>query len=125
MEGLMLKLKPILWPPDVENQLTGKDPDSGKDGGQEKRWVTEDEMVGWHHWLNGHEFAQTRGDSEGQGSLACCSPWGRKELDMSTLEVMYYYYPWPLDHCSEQQTAVLELEPVSSSQRLPLCDTMT
>ena len=57
------------------------DPDDGKDWGQEEKWVTEDEMVGWHHRLNGHEFEQTLGDSEGQGSLAWCSPWGRKELD--------------------------------------------
>ena len=54
---------------------------AGKDGQQEKKVVTEDEMVGWHHGLNGHEFEQTPGDSEGQGSLACCSPWDRKELD--------------------------------------------
>ena len=54
---------------------------AGKDGQQEKKGVTEDEMVGWHHRLNGHEFEQTPGDSEGQGSLACCSPWDRKELD--------------------------------------------
>ena len=64
---------PILWPPDVKSWLTGKDPDAGKDWRQEKG-MTEDEMVGWHHWLNGHEFEQTLEDSEGQGSLACCSP---------------------------------------------------
>ena len=69
---------PILWPPDAKSRLIGKDPDAGKDWGQEKG-VTEDEMVGWHHWLNGHEFEQTLGDGEGQGSMACCSPWGRKE----------------------------------------------
>ena len=60
---------PILWPPDAKNQLIGKDPDDGKDWGQEEKRVTEDETVGWHHWLNGHEFEQTPGDSEGQGSL--------------------------------------------------------
>ena len=63
----MLKLK--LWPPDVKGQLTGKDPDAGKVWGQEKKGATEDEMVGWHHWINGHEFEQTQGDSGGQGSL--------------------------------------------------------
>jgi len=73
---------PILWPPDAESQFIGKDPDAGKDWGHEKG-VTEDEMVGWHHWLNGHEFEPTSGNSEGQGSLACCSPWGHKELDMT------------------------------------------
>ena len=65
---------PILWPPDVKNQLIGKDTDAGKDWGQEEKGVTEDEMVGWHHRLTGHEFEQTPGDGEGQGSLVCCSP---------------------------------------------------
>ena len=72
---------PILWPPDGKSWLTGKDPDAGKDWGQEEKGMTEDEMVGWHHWLNGQEFEQTSGDSEGRGSLACCSPWGYKELN--------------------------------------------
>ena len=67
----------------MKSQLTGKDLDAGKDGGQEGKRVTEDEMVGWHHRLNGHKFEQTLGDCEGQGSLACCSPWGRKETDMT------------------------------------------
>ena len=71
---------PILWSPDAKSQLIGKDTDAGKDWGQE---VTQDEMIGWHHWLNGHEFEQTQGDSEGQGSLVCCSPWGCKEWDMT------------------------------------------
>ena len=74
---------PILWPPDVKSWLTGKDTDAGKDWGQEKKGVTEGEMVGRHYWLNGHEFEQTPGDGEGQGSLVCYSPWGRKESDMS------------------------------------------
>ena len=73
---------PILWPPDMKSQLFGKNPDPGKDWGQEEKQVTEDEMVGWHHWPNGHEFEQTLGDSEGQGSLTCYSPWGHKEWDM-------------------------------------------
>ena len=67
---------PILWPPDVKSRLIGKDSDAGKDWGQEEKWVTEDEMVGWHHWLNGYEFEQTPGDSGGQGSLACCRSTG-------------------------------------------------
>ena len=58
-----------------------KDPDAGKDGGQKEKGATEDEMAGWPHWLNGHEFEQTPGDGEGQGSLACCSPWSCKESD--------------------------------------------
>ena len=73
---------PVLWPPDVKSWRIGKDPDAGKDWGQEK-WVTEDETVGWHHWLNRCEFEQTPGDGEGQGSLLCYSPWGRKESDMT------------------------------------------
>ena len=72
---------PVHRPPDVKSQLIGKDLDAGKDWGQEEKGVTEDEMVGWHHWLNGHEFEQILWDGEGQGSLACCSPWGHKELN--------------------------------------------
>ena len=73
---------PILWPPDVKNWLNGKDPDAGKDWRWEEKGMTEDEMVGWHHWLNGHEFVQAPGVDNGQGSLACCSPRGHKESDM-------------------------------------------
>ena len=70
---------PILWPSAVKNWPIWKDPDSGKDWVQEEKGVTEDEMVGWHHQLNGCEFEQTLGDSEGQGNLVCCSPWGHKQ----------------------------------------------
>ena len=72
---------PVLWPPDVKNWLIGKDPDAGKDWRQEEKEMTEDEMVGWHHWLNGHEFEQALGVGDEQGSLVCCSPWGRQESD--------------------------------------------
>ena len=72
---------PILWPTDAKSQLIGNNPDAGKDWGQEEKRTTEDEMVGWHHRLNGHEFEQTLEDGEGQGSLVCCSPWGCEELD--------------------------------------------
>ena len=65
---------PILWPTDVKNWLIGKDPDAGKDWRQEEKGTTEDEMVGWHHWLLGQEFEQAPGVGDGQGSLACCSP---------------------------------------------------
>ena len=75
---------PILWPPDAKNWLSGKDPDAGKDWRQEKG-MTEDEMVGCHHRLNGHEFEWTLGVGDGQGGLACCSPWGCKESDMTEL----------------------------------------
>ena len=71
---------PMLWLPDVKNRLIGKDPDAGKDW-RWKKGTTEDEMVGWHHRRNGHEFEQALGVGDGQGGLACCSPWGRKESD--------------------------------------------
>ena len=71
----------MLWPPDAKGKLFGKDPDAGKDWRQEEKGMTEDDMVGWHHWLNGHEFEKTLGDSERQRSLVCCSPWGHKESD--------------------------------------------
>ena len=69
---------PILWPPDAKSQFIGKDPDAGKDWRQEKKGTAEDEMVGWHHRLNGHEFEQAPGDGEGRGNLARCSPWVTK-----------------------------------------------
>jgi len=75
----------LMWRADPleKTQLIGMDPNARKDWGQEEKGVAEDEMVGWHHWLNGHEFEQTPGDTEGQGSLACWSWWGCKELDMT------------------------------------------
>ena len=76
----MLKLKLQYFGYQMQ-RLIGKHPDSGKDWRQEEKGTTEDEMVGWHHWLNGHEFEQALGVDDGQGSLAYCSPWGRKELD--------------------------------------------
>ena len=74
---------PVLWPPDAKSWLIRKDPDAGKDWRQEEMGMTEDEMVAWHHQLKGHEFEQTLGDGEGQGSMVCGSPWGRKESDMT------------------------------------------
>jgi len=76
---------PLFWLPDVTSQLIGKVSDAGKDWRQEEQGATEDETVGWHHWLNGHEFEQTLGDSEGQGSLVCFSSQSCKELDMTEL----------------------------------------
>ena len=73
----------ILWPPVANSRLIGKDPDVGKDWEQKEKWATEVEMVGQHHQINGHEFEQTLGDSEGQGSLACCGPWDCKESAMT------------------------------------------
>ena len=74
---------PVLWPPHVKSWLIGKDSDAGKDWGQEEKGMTEDEMAGWHHGLNGPEFEWTPGVGDGQGGLACCDSWGRKESDMT------------------------------------------
>ena len=72
---------PVLWPPHAKSWLIGKDPDAGRDLGQEEKGTTEDEMAGWHHRLNGHESEWTPGDGDGQGGVACCDLWGCKELD--------------------------------------------
>jgi len=92
---------PILWPPDAKSWLIGKDPDAGKDWRREEKGTTEDEMVGWHHQLNGHEFEQTPGVGDGQGGLECCSPCGHKELD--TTEQLNWTEEYgdkePLVHC--------------------------
>ena len=72
---------PVLWPPDAKSCLIGKDPDAGRDWGREEKRMTEDEMAGWHHRLNGHGFVWTPGVGDGQGGLACCDSWGRKESD--------------------------------------------
>ena len=74
---------PILWPPDGKSWLTRKNPDGGKDWRQKEKGMTEDEMVGRHRWLNGHEFEQAPGIGDGQGSPVCWSPWGSKESDMT------------------------------------------
>jgi len=81
--GKIVAEAPILWPPDAKKWLTGKDPDVGKDWRQEEKGLTEDEMVGWHHQFNGHEFEQTLGDGEGQEGMVCCSPRGQKETQLS------------------------------------------
>ena len=84
LKGLMFEAEtPILWPSDLKSWLIWKDPDAGKDWGQEENGTTEDEMIGWYHWLNGHEFGWTLGVGDGQGGLACCSSWG-KELDRTS-----------------------------------------
>ena len=84
---------PILWPPDAKSWLIGKDPDAGKDWNQEEKAATEDEMVGWHHQLNGHELEQALGVGDGQGRLVCCSPWGCKESNSTlTTEQQYTYF---------------------------------
>ena len=79
LEGMMLKLK--LWPPHAKSWLIGKDSDAGRDWGREDKGTTEDEMAGWHHWLDGRESEWTPGVGDGQRGLACCDSWGRKESD--------------------------------------------
>ena len=84
LEGLMLKLNlQYKGPPDMKSRLIGKDPNAGKDWKEEEKGVTENEMIGWHHQLSGHEFEQTPRDSEGQRSLACCSLCSSEESDMT------------------------------------------
>ena len=88
---------PVFWPPDANNWCIGKDPDAGKDWRQEEKGKTEDEMVGWHHQPNRHEFEQAPGVGDGEGSIACCSPWGHKELDTTEQLNWYMEYgniPW-------------------------------
>ena len=83
---------PIFWPSDLKSWLTGKAPDAGRKCGQEEKGATEDKMVGWYHWLNGHESEQTQRDSDGQRSLACCSSWGRRVgHDLDTEQQSYYF----------------------------------
>ena len=85
---------PIIWSPVAKNWLTGENPDAGKHWRQEEKGMTEDEIVGWHHQLNGHEFEQAPGVGDGQGSLACCSPWGHKDSytteQLSSTNSFYY-----------------------------------
>ena len=88
---------PVLWPPHAKSWLIGKDSDAGRDWGQEEKGTTEDEMAGWHHWLDGRESEWTPGVGDGQGGLACCDSWGRKESDATDLiwsDCFYYYYYW-------------------------------
>ena len=99
---------PILWPPDAKNWLLGKDPDARKDWGKEEKGMTEDAIVGWHHWLNGHEFEQAPGVGDGQGSLACCSPWDHKESDMTEK------LNWPCVCQSQSPSPSLPLSPLVS-----------
>ena len=112
---------PILWPLDVKNWLIGKDPDAEKDWRQEEKRTTEDEMVGWHHLLDRHEFEQALGVGDGQGSLVCCSPWGCKEPDMtewlnwttlSTLPISNYSNPKDFDIDGRVRVLYYKIHPV-------------
>ena len=85
----------ILWPPDAKSWLIWKDPDAGKDWGREEKGMTEDDVVGWHHWLNGHGFGWTSGVGDGQGGLACCGSWGCKESEMTDwTELISFSWEW-------------------------------
>ena len=105
----------ILWPPDAENWLIGKDPDAGKNWRQEEKQTVEDEMVGWHHWLDGHEFEQAPGVGDGQGILASCSPWGCKESDttewLNRTELNWFWwahFKWWLPGPGERHSEVVK-----------------
>ena len=93
---------PRLWPPDAKSWLIWKDPDFGKDWEQEEKGTTEDEVIGWHHRFNGHEFGWTPGVGDGQGGLVCCSPWGHKELHMTEP------LNWELKSCQEFYKYILQ-----------------
>ena len=94
---------PMLSPPDAKSILVGKDPDAGKDWRQEEKGMSEDEMVGWYHRINELQFEKTPGDSEGQGSLECCNPWGHKVLDAihytDAVCFVYQFTSWWLLRC--------------------------
>ena len=122
---------PILWPPDVKNWLTGKYPDAEKDWRQEEKGMTEDEMVGWHHWLNGHEFEQVPGVGDGQGSLLCCSPWGRttEQLKWTDWAITGYWanliymvnrllYKWSTDYHRTQASTGRRLRTLHHYQKI-------
>ena len=94
---------PTFWLPDARNWLTGKDTDAGKDWRQEENGTTEDEMLRWHHWLDGHEFEQALGVGDGQESLACCSPWDHKELYMTE------WLNWKLQKISWGENDILDI----------------
>ena len=102
---------PILWPPHAKSWLIGKDSDAGRNWGQEEKGTTEDEMAGWHHRLNGHEFGWTPGVGDGQGGLVCCDSWGRKESD--TTERLNWTEP-QVSACA-MNTACVERNPAGAS----------
>ena len=117
---------PILWPPDAKHWVLGKDPDAEKDWRREEKGMTEDKMVGWHHWFNGHEFGQALGVGDGQGSLACCSPWGRKESDTTeqmnwTHEHTEYWVFVLVTYLSWNRHLILSREDVQYMQQLFAC----
>ena len=116
---------PILWSPDGKNWLIGKDSDAGKDLRWEEKGMTENEMVGWHHWLNGHESEQTLGVGDGQGSLTCCSPWGCKQSDTMGLsnwtELNWTHFSIPAGAAAKSiQSCPTLCDPIDGSPGVPL-----
>ena len=106
---------PILWPPDVKSWLIWKDSDAGKDWGQEEKGMTEDEMIGRHHQLNGHGFGWTPGVGDGQGALACCGSWGHKESD-TTERLNWTELNWTsICKCDVKHSEWVRKPPFSSS----------
>ena len=118
---------PILWPPHAKSWFIGKDPDAGRGWGQEEKGTTEDEMAGWHHQLNGHEFGWTPGVGDGQGGLACCDPWGRKEsdtterLDWTELNWVYIFYLEVIQMCCQNVLSCIHLLKVTPFTKLWVC----
>ena len=104
---------PIIWPPDAKSWLIRKDPEAGKEWRQEEKGMTEDEMVGWHHQLDGYEFEQALGVGDGQGSLVCCSPWGHKESDMTK------WLNWTELNNQNQQDTYTKVTPPTPPQHPP------
>ena len=104
---------PIIWPPDAKSWLIRKDPEAGKEWRQEEKGMTEDEMVGWHHQLDGYEFEQALGVGDGQGSLVCCSPWGHKESDMTK------WLNWTELNNQNQQDTYIKVTPPTPPQHPP------
>ena len=101
----------IFWPSNAKNWLIGKDPEAWKDWREKEKRMTEDEMVGWHHWLDGHEFEHTSGVGDGQGGLVCCNPWGRKELDRTERLHWISINEWSLIYkylCLEYSAALVD-----------------
>ena len=116
---------PILGPPDVKNWLTGKDPDAGNDWRQEEKGTTEDEMAGWHHWLNGHEFEQAPEVADGQGGLACCCLWSRKSRTglSDWTELTFVLEKVAISFCRVSSRPV-SLTPALQADSLPLSSPM-
>ena len=121
LEGLMLKLQyfvHLMW-------ITGKDPDAGKDRRQQEKGLTEDEMAGWHHWLDEHEFEQALGVGDGQWSLACCSPWGCKESNTTTTERMNWAECLLFNDVSKSENLTTLKKEMQNPKTYPFCFSMS